>query len=120
VGGSNFVTLGAVPDPQNDGISASSISLASSGTVVAAVAGKRIGVFAMHVNLSAAGGLSVQELTTAGATVTNQTGSIALASGVPLILDWQNYPWYTANVGNSIFFSLTGAAAAGRLLYMQG
>jgi hypothetical protein len=35
-------------------------------------------------------------------------------------LDWQNYPWYTANLGNSIFFSLTGASAAGRVLYQQG
>lgn len=118
--GSNFVTLAPVPDPQNDLVSAGSISLAGSGTVIAAVANKRIAVFGMHLNLSAAGGVSVQELTTAGATVTNQTGSIALASGIPLTLPYQNYPWYTAAVGNSLFFSLTGANAAGRVIYMQG
>lgn len=121
MGGSNFVVRGAVPDFASDLLSEAAINYSTlSGTVVAAVAGKRIYVFGMHVQCAGACAITIQDLG-ANSTV-SQTGAMTFTTGVPLTLPYQEYPWYTVQSGNALIFTGSGATAqvSGRIIYMQG
>lgn len=121
MGGVNFVTLGAVPDAQNDGVQVAPINIAGAtgGTVIAAVANKRIMVHGAHYQAAASVVLTVQDVA-AGSTV-NLTGAMTMAQGIPVVLPWQNYPWYTVAAGDALVFA-TGASVqmSGRIMYVQG
>src|SRR5260221_12217758 len=107
MGGANFVVRGAVPDFANDLLSEAAINYVTlSGTVVAALAGKRIYVFGMHVVAAGSATVTIQDLG-ANATV-SQTGPMAFIAGTPLVLPYQEYPWYTVQSGNALIFTGTG------------
>jgi hypothetical protein len=120
MGGSNFVTLGVIPDASSDGVTGASISLAATGTVIAPTTGKRIFVHAMHLVATASVAVTVQDVS-ASATA-NLTGPMALAAGVPLVLPWQQYPHYSCASGDALVFSqgTFGVQLSGRIIYVQG
>lgn len=121
MGGSNFVTIGAIPDAGSDNVSAAAINFSGlTGTVVPAVAGKRIFVHAAHVQAAGNATITVNDL--GGSATVAQTGPMAFVAGTPLVLDWQNYPWWTVQAGNALVFTGTGATVqvSGRIMYVQG
>jgi hypothetical protein len=96
---------------------------AVSATVVAASSGKRITVHALTLGGSGGTGLwSLNELTSAGATVTTQM-VIELPTGTSLVWPYSQYPWATVAVGNALCIALSSAGtltAVGGIIYMQG
>lgn len=118
MGGSNNVTIGPVPDAQNDGVQVAPINLAASGTIVAPVAGKRIFVHGLFLTLNAAGTIQFQDVS--GSATVNLTPAISLALGTPLELGWQNYPWLTCGVGDALVGVIaTATQVSGRIMYTQ-
>jgi hypothetical protein len=121
MGGSNFVTIGAIPDAGSDGVQGAAINFNTlTGTVVAAVPGKRIFVHGMFMDAAGAATVTINDLG-ANATVA-QTGPLSMITGTPFVLPWQNYPWATVQAGNALVFVGTGATVqvSGRILYVQG
>lgn len=118
MGGANFVTLGPVPDPNSDNVTVGIINAsvaANTVTLVTAVAGKRIAVFGMFFTGNSAGPVVFQD------SATILTGTIALSSGVPVVLPFQQYPWFTVAAGDAFNVSGTGTVqVSGRIIYMQG
>lgn len=121
MGGANFVTIGAIPDPSNDGVSAASVSLATTGVIIAASAGKRISVHGLFLTVTtAAGTIQFQDIN-AGTSTVNLTGAITMGAGIPLVLPWQNYPWLLCATGDNLTLALgTAGQVSGRIFYMQG
>jgi len=120
MGASNIVNLGAVPDFQNDGLSEAAINASSNGanTIVAGVAGKRISVFGLHLFAAASVALTVQDVS--GTATVTLTGAMTFLPGQPLVLPYQQYPWYTCAPGDALVFSTNaGVQLSGRLIYMQ-
>lgn len=118
MGGANFVTVGAVPDAANDGVQVASINLATTGVAIAAVAGKRIFVHGMFLTIATAGAVQFQDIN-AGTSTVNLTGAMTLASGVPLALGWQNYPWFSCAAGDNLTITCA-SQVSGRIMYTQG
>ena len=120
MGGANFMTLGAVPDPVNDKVTIAPInSTNAAATIVAGVAGKRITVHGMHLVVTTAQAITVQDV--GASTTVAQSGPMVLAAGVPLVLPFQNYPWYTVAPGDSLVISNPSAAQlSGAIIYVQG
>lgn len=121
MGGSNFVVRGAVPDFSNDLLSEAAINYSTlSGTVVAAVTGKRIYVFGMHVVAAGNATITINDL--GGSATVAQTGAMSFIAGTPLVLPYQEYPWYTVSSGSALIFTGSGATVqvSGRIIYMQG
>lgn len=115
MGGQNFVTLGAIPDPQNDLVTTGSVSIAATGTVIPGVAGKRISVHAVWLQAAATATFIPQ------GTVNLLSGTIAMSSGNPVVLPWSSYPWWSVGVGDSLIFTFgTAGQISGRILYVQG
>lgn len=124
--GANFVTPGFVPNFVEDGILESAVSatpgVGNSTTVVPAVSGKRILVYALALSASAACGLQLADVTTGGSAVANQTGVMNLAAGVPLVLPYSGWPWASCAPGDALVITQTVASTAlgGRIVYSQG
>ena len=132
--GGNYVTLGPIPDLQNDSLSRASFGLGNvtgQATIVPAVTGKRIFVHSMTFLPFNPGGGNCQgsfvEVTQAGATVTYQLGSNTYA---PVFLinqlttfPYNQYPWFTCASGNALAYIPAGGvtvSVAGMVQYVQG
>lgn len=106
MGSSNIVSAAPIPDTADVGLNRFIIN-GTAGATIAAVAGKRIWVFGAIFN----GTVQVWD----NGTIV-QSGTIV---GAPAVLPYQQYPWFTAGIGDSLVFS-AAAALNGTVLYVQG
>jgi hypothetical protein len=111
MGSSNIVSLAPIPDTADVKLSR---FVVNGGATIAGVANQRIFVFGAY--FSPATGATIVPYD--GGTVA-QSGTIALATGIPFVLPYQQYPWWTAAVGNSLVLSVSGTVG-GEVLYVQG
>ncbi len=92
------------------------IDLAATGTLVAAVAGKKIRVLALQ--MAAAGAVTVQAKSAAGGTAL--TGAISLATGVAHVLPFNPVGWFETVAAELLELALGGAVqVSGSLVYVE-
>lgn len=95
------------------------------GTIIPAVAGKRIFVYGgfFHVFMSAQNYYSFLDTNPAGATITNLAQQCVFIPNVldAFILPYQQYPWFTCAAGDGFAVSAqsTLTSVGGRVLYVQ-
>jgi hypothetical protein len=139
MGGSNFVTVGPIPDSQNDGISHQAIGSSSGSTylqavagganpyatIIAGVSGKRIFVHAMvWAPQQGVGNNAVQfaDISASGATVAFLTGPMVTSQAQLSTIPYSQYPWFTCAAGDSfcLYSGFGTVGIGGAVIYMQG
>lgn len=85
---------------------------AADQTVVAAVSGKVIKVYQLHMVAAAAATATFKD----GAS-TSLTGLETLATGIPLILPYTGTPWFVTSSGNAFIINQSAVQISGSCQY---
>jgi len=89
-----------------------SFSTAADQTVIAAVSGKQIKVYALNLVAAGATTVTVKDGSTA------LTGAMTLATGVPITYEAGPFPWFVTSQGNALVINDSGAVqVSGNVLY---
>jgi len=92
------------------------VSAATSGdrTIIAASAGKTVRIYKCFIVSAASVALTFKD----GATA--MTGAVSLIAGNPLIMPYDDFPWFSCSTGNAFVIGLSGAVQiSGRIYYRQ-